>query len=119
LNEIKSSEDSAPQQLQYISTKKNNDEFFVIENKMKRRRAYTHIHFITRLEMKLLVVIADSDLVSRNSKKNESNPIFWLNNYLMMIFGLANNGFYETFFTSSFSHSFYMFLFLMPVLHFK
>lgn len=84
---MKSREDSAPQQLQYIL-------YFIEKNIMmifyRIKEERTHIHFITRLEMKLLVVIVDSDSKLR---KNESNPIFWLNNYLMMIFELANNGF--------------------------
>lgn len=50
---MKSSEDSAPpQQLQYISLKNNNDEFFCYrKNKIHKNEERTHIHFITRLEM--------------------------------------------------------------------
>lgn len=93
---MKSSEDSAPQHnnCNIFHREKINDEFFFVIEKLKKEER-THIHFITRLEMKLLVVIADSEfgLYKTPRKKNDSNPIFWLNNYLMMIFGLANNGF--------------------------
>ena len=91
---------------------------FVIEKiKIHKNEERTHIHFITRLEMKLFVVIADSDFgLFKLRRKNESNPIFWLNNYLMMIFGLLPiMDFYETFLLLLL----FTFLFLLPVLHFN
>lgn len=41
------------------------------------------------------------------SREKESNPIFWLSNYLMMIFGLANNGFLWNFFFLFIFHFFF------------
>lgn len=63
-----SSEDSAPQQLQfYFFFTINSDDFFVLSKiiwNIIKKKKNTHIHFITRLEMKLFVVIADSDFRS-------------------------------------------------------
>lgn len=75
------------------------------KNKIQKKEERTHIHFITRLEMKLLVVIADSDFDSWNFEEKMRVIQFFGSIIIWWWFsGLPIMDFYETFFSSCYIH---------------
>lgn len=118
-----SSKDRAPQQLQFLYIFHHHWRWFFLlsKNKIKKR---THIHFITRVEMKLFVVIADSNFRSlgrfffhsvvkmRVIQFFGSIIIWWWFSVLPIM------DFYETFYFLYLSLLLF-FCYSLPVLHFK